>query len=127
MTSAWSMSAGGASAESTATRSASPPRAFNSSAAANAGEVTAVVPGHNHAAGVGLADHPPHSIALVAAHSWAQLPNQLAKYHLQSVPVSDMPSRVINGRRPAELGRRPAAYEWQRHTACPPGRRRCRG
>ena len=100
MTSAWSMRAGGASAESTATRNTSPPRAFQLKRSSKCRKVTEIVPGHDHAAGVGLADDPPNSITLVAAHGWAQLPDQLAEYDLQSVTFGDLPSCFIDGRRP---------------------------
>jgi len=42
-------------------------------------KVTEIVPGNNHAAGVGLADDLPNSITLVAAHGWAQFPDQFAE------------------------------------------------
>ena len=60
-----------------------------------------IVPGHDHDAGVGLADDPPNSITLVAAQGWAQLPDQLAECYLQSVTIGDLPSCFIDGRRPA--------------------------
>ena len=95
------MSAGGATAESTATANASPPSAFSSSAAANAEKVTEIIPSHDHATRLGLTDDPPNSIALVAPDSRAKLPNQLAEYNLQSAPVSDLPSGLIDARRPS--------------------------
>jgi hypothetical protein len=64
------------------------------------GDVTEIVSGHDHTAGVGIADDPPNSITLVAAHGWAQLPDQLAEYDVQPVTFGDLPSCFIDGRRP---------------------------
>jgi hypothetical protein len=37
----------------------------------------------------------------LSLRGWAQLPDQLAEYDLQSVTIGDLPSCFIDGRRPA--------------------------
>jgi hypothetical protein len=65
------------------------------------GQVAKVVTGHHHLPGARFGDHLADGVALVAGHGRAQLPDQLARDHLQPVAVGDLAGRLVDRLGPA--------------------------
>ena len=60
------------------------------------GQVAKVVADDHHRTRPGLGDDPPDRVALVGVDARGELPDELARDHLEPVPLGNLPDRLID-------------------------------